>query len=329
MEEMLFYGWGIEPEKIVTVQDNVWRVEDGQKQFAFKRSLLKEKNLRFVCTAEDSLLRHGFFNYALLLPPKNGQLYYGEKGEFYTLHRWFDGEKCDFDNIDHLYTAAQTLFSFHLRSREKSLKNLASTRYVCFDRYQQLAERGGELQHFYEIASFSPQTYFTKLYRTYYGGFLEKTRRAQKELLCSEYPRLAREAALAGSFIHYDVAARNFIIEDNKAMLIDFDYCCCDLPLTDLMRLTKRSLKSGARCEEKIDAILNGYQQYRRLTREEGKVLYALLLFPQKYWRISHRYFYEQKTNEDDYYIKKMENAVKELEKEDHWLDLLKKRLEV
>lgn len=328
MEEMLFDGWNIEPEKIVTIQDNVWRVEAGAKRFALKRSLLKEKNLRFVCSAEDSLLRHGFCDYALLLPPKNGQLYYGEKDRFYTLHRWIDGEKCDFDNIGHLYAAAQTLCAFHLRSREKSLKNLTSNRYVCFDRYQQLAERGSELQRFYEIASLAPQTYFTKLYRTYYGGFLEKTRQAQKTLLCSDYPRLAREAAAVGSFIHYDVAARNFLLHNDRAMLIDFDYCCCDLPLTDLMRLTKRSLKSGDHCEEKIEAILSGYQQNRRLTREEGVVLYAFLLFPQKYWRISHRYFYEQKVNEEDYYIKKMENAVNELEKEDRWLDLLKKRLE-
>jgi spore coat protein I len=157
---------------------------------------------------------------------------------------------------------------------------------------------------------------------------MEKTRRAQKELLCSEYPRLAKEAAAVGSFIHYDVAARNFIIRDKKAQLIDFDYCCCDLPLTDLMRLIKRSLKNGSHYEVKINAILNGYQQYRRLTKAEGEVLYALLLFPQKYWRISHRYFYEYKKNDEDYYIKKMENAVTELEKEDCWLNLLKERLE-
>lgn len=328
MEEILYDGWGITPERIVTLQENVWRVDSGPERFALKQSLLKEKNLHFICTAEDSLFRHGFHDYALLLPPQNGQFYYAENNNFFTLHRWIDGEKCDFDNIGHLYNAAETLFSFHLRSREKSLKNLASSRFVCFDRYQQLAERGNELQRFYELASLSPQTYFTKLYRAYYGGFLEKTRRAQKALLCSEYPRLAKEAAGVGAFIHYDVAARNFIIQKEKALLIDFDYCCCDLPLTDLMRLIKRSLKSGAYHEAKIDAILRGYQQYRRLTRAEGEVLYALLLFPQKYWRISHRYFYEQKTNEEDYYIKKMENAVKELEKEDCWLNLLKERLE-
>lgn len=328
MEKILSQGWGIKPNKITAIQENVWQVDCGQERFALKRSLLKEKNLNFICQAEASLTYHGFFDYALLVSAFDGQLYYEADEKLYTLHRWVDGEKCDFDDVGHLYTAAQTLAAFHLRSREKALLDLSSSRFVCFDRYQQLAKRGDDLRLFYELAQNLPQNYFTKLYRTYYGGFLEKTRRSQKALLCSEYPRLAKEAAAVGSFIHYDVAARNFIIRGEKAVLIDFDYCCCDLPLTDLMRLTKRSLKRGEQFAPKIDAILNGYQQFRRLTKAEGEVLLALLLFPQKFWRISHRYFLEDKNWEEDFYAKKLENAVIELEKEDRWLDLLKERLE-
>lgn len=328
MEKVLFYGWGITSAEITEVQHNVWHVDCAGERLALKRSLLKEKNLRFICQAEDSLIHHGFFDYALLLPGVGGLLYYEKDGAYYTLHRWLEGEKCDFDDDGHLYAAAKTLAAFHLRSREPSLWELDSNRLVCFDRYQQLKKRGDDLNLFYELSRNAPQTYFTKLYRSYYRGFLEKTRRAQKSLLCSEYPRLARETAAVGSFIHYDVAARNFIIQNGRAMLIDFDYCCCDLPMTDLMRLIKRSLKRGKDFEAKIDAILGGYQEFRPLSNAESEVLLALLLFPQKFWRISHRYFLEEKNWEEDFYAKKLENAVAELEKEDCWLALLKARLE-
>ena len=81
---------------------------------------------------------------------------------------------------------------------------------------------------------------------------MKKASDSRRLLLSSEYPRLEEEARKVGSFIHYDVAARNFIIQDGKAYLIDFDYCARDLPLVDLMRLMKRSLKYGNNAENKL-----------------------------------------------------------------------------
>ena len=87
---------------------------------------------------------------------------------------------------------------------------------------------------------------------------MKKASDSRRLLLSSEYPRLEEEARKVGSFIHYDVAARNFIIQDGKAYLIDFDYCARDLPLVDLMRLMKRSLKYGNNAENKLKVIIEG-----------------------------------------------------------------------
>lgn len=329
MEHTIAKGWHIQAEKVQTVQENVWQIQTGENLFALKRSLLKEKNLAFICTAEESLPRHGFSRFARLEKTADGQLYYKEGQDLFTLHPWVNGQKCDFDDEKHLFSAATTLGDFHLKSREKSLKTLYSSRSNCFAQAEHLHGRIRELHRFYLLALKEPQSLFKQFYRYYYPVFTAKAISALKALLASEYPRLAAEADAVGSFIHYDVAARNFIVAADGAYLIDFDYCCGGLPLTDLMRLTKRALKRGENFENKIDVIYDGYQQNRKLTAAEADVLCAMLLFPQKFWRLSHRYFCEKRERDEDFYAKKMLLAAEELEKEDLWLNKLKDKLEV
>lgn len=329
MENILSRGWQITPEEIRAVQENVWQVRTDEGLFALKRSLLKENNLRFICRAENSLPPHGFTRFAPLRDTATGQPYYRENNGLFTLHPWISGEHCDFDHASHLFAAAATLGDFHLRSREKALRLISPGRADCFSRAERLNARIGELHRFYLLAEKEPQKEFSKLYRHYYPPFTAKAVSSLKALLNSAYPRLAAEAAAVGSFIHYDVAARNFVMRNREAYLIDFDYCRGDVPLTDLMRLTKRALKRGEDYETKIDALCRGYRQYRSLTRDEAQVLCALLLFPQKFWRLSHRYFCEERNNPESFYVKKMRAAAEELEKEDIWLAALKEKLKV
>ena len=329
MEDIIAKGWQMRTEEIRTIQENVWRVRTNKGLFALKRSLLKEKNLGFICATEESLPRHGFDGFARLLKTAKGQLYLKDPEGLYTLHQWIPGEKCDFDSTEHLFSAAAALSDFHLRGREKALKGISSGRADYFAHAEHLHARIKELRRFYRLSLRGPQNDFTKLYRAYYPAFTAKAVAAFNALLASEYPRLAAEAEAVGAFIHYDVAARNFMINGEKAYLIDFDYCCCGLPLTDLMRMTKRAMKRGEDFEKKIDALCDGYQQTRKLTAGEAGVLCAMLLFPQKFWRLSHRYFCEKRDRNEELYAKKMLFAAEELEKEDLWLAKLKDKLEV
>lgn len=323
MNQIISEGWHIIAEDIKEIQYNVWKIQTEYGTFALKKSELKEKNLKFICRAENALPQKGFFRFAKLIPTKSRKTYFTFEKESYTLHDWIEGKKCDFNNLSHLYAAADTLGDFHLRSKEQTLRRFQGNRANYFDRGEQIQHRILELQRFYEISLYAPQTLFLKLYRCFYPRTIIKALTAEAQLLRSAYPRLAAEAAAMGSFIHYDVAARNFMIRKDRAYLIDFDYCRCDIPLADLTRLIKRSIKQGDRPEEKLDAIFRGYQNYRKLTEAETEILCALLMFPQKFWRISHRYFTEPHTEEEHFYVKKLIEAAEETESENRWLPMI------
>lgn len=329
MEQILSEGWNLSPEHVETIQNNVWKVHTSQGIFSLKESELKEKNLDFICRAEQSLLYHGFQNFALPQRCQNGTLYHQTEHGCFTLHQWINGEKCDFHNTEHLYKAASALGNFHLRSREPQLLTSSISRCNCFIRGEQMEKHMTELYRFYREAKNAPISSFAQRYIKLFPHFIQRARLALQLLQNSAYPRLALEAATVGSFIHYDVAARNFIIKKDGAYLIDFDYCCCDLPITDLMRLIKRGLKQNGYEEEKIRMILLGYGRSGKLTKEEAQVLLALILFPQKFWRIAHRFFCESNLHDEVFCLKKLDAALAESYHEDRWFPILKERLEV
>lgn len=326
MKQLLRKGWGLSVNRIREIQNNVWRVETDRDSFALKRSLLKEKNLDFICCAETALAAHGFYHFALPQNTIDGTSFFRFGNQCYTLHQWIDGEKCDFEIPSHLRAAAAALANFHLHSREPRLQNAEISRCNVFIRSEQMTKHIKDMYDFYRISA-NRTSSFSHAYRSFFPDMIHRAEQARKELLYSAYPRLAAEAAAVGSFIHYDVAARNFVIRGERAYLIDFDYCCCDTPLTDLMRMFKRSFKRGKDEESIVDSILTGYGSYRPLTADEGHVLCALLRFPQKFWRMSHRYFREVQVREE-INVKKLEQAFEESLWEDERLCLLKEKLE-
>ena len=323
MNHILADGWSILPTEITTIQNNVWKVTTDSGTYALKRSELKEKNLHFICTAEQSLANNDFSRFALLIPTAAGYPYFTAGNESFTLHQWIEGEKCDLTKEDHLFAAAETLAMFHTAANEQRLRKHKSDRRDHFAHAEHIERRLKELRRFHEKASSSPSTAMTTAFLRDYPQIIAMARESFDRLMYSAYPRLLADAEEAGAFIHYDVAARNFIIREGNAFLIDFDYCCCDLQITDLVRLWKRSFKEGENYPKRIESILNGYQKHRHIGGEEFEVLYAMLLFPQKHWRLAHRYFTEKQRKDESFYVKKWHTANEEWNKEQIWLPLV------
>lgn len=318
--------WGLEPKYIKEIKSNVWEIDTSEGSYALKASTLKAEKLQFIAAAQRHLDYCGFQNFARPIM-YCGQPYLAKDGFLYTLYDWIAGEKCDFDDIRHLSLASEALGRFHLYACNENLlvRNQAKIAYYLWP--EKLAKRTADLERFQSLAAAEHSDFFSKMYLGFCAPLLEKAYLSRRLLLSSSYPRLAAEDHSVGAFIHYDVAARNFMILDNAAYLIDFDYCALDMPIVDLMRLIKRSLKYGGNCEAKIDAIVDNYTSVRPLTEEQWEVLYALLLFPQKYWRLAVRYYDCETDWSSETFDKKIRAVVRELENEDNWLPILRQKV--
>ena len=76
--------------------------------------------------------------------------------------------------------------------------------------------------------------------------------------------------------------------------LIDFDYCKREVRTFDISNFMIKVLKRVDWNIEFAKAILDSYNEVLPLIESEYKVLYAYLQFPQRYWRLANRYYYNE-----------------------------------
>ena len=306
----LMTAWGYRPETIGDIRPilDVFRVETPDGPMNLKWTRHPDEKLLFILSALRYVWENGFHSIRLPLPTADGAPFLVRDGQHYLLSAWIEGTEVDLAVDTHLAGACQTLARFH----RASLGYRPPPGLVVRERWGQMLEsfasRCSELERFPKQAQAhrDPTGFDREIWREtdYYLGLATLAR----ELLArSSYRELAARARIRGSLCHGDVAARNFILTPHAEVgLIDFDGLRQDLPLMDLWKLFRRTMKTfhwdvgfGLR-------ILEAYESILPLSPAELEVLLALTAFPQKFWRLANRYYGGRDRIEEERFQRKL-----------------------
>lgn len=155
--------------------------------------------------------------------------------------------------------------------------------------------------------------------------YKEIGKKALQTLKESDYYELCMAAENEKSFCHHDFTYHNIIIGENKDVhVIDFDYCKREVRTFDISNFMIKVLK---RVEWNFDfavAIIDTYNSVSKLKDEEYKVLYSYLQFPQRYWRLANRYYYNEVNWGQNTFAGKLSSIINEQEKYLQFLDKFK-----
>ncbi len=303
--EAILAAFGIrQPYAIWPVQANVYKVSCMQGDFCLKFVQYDKEKIDFLHGIMTYLLDRGFYRISRPVAALSGDSAVAVEGGFYTMNRWVGGIACALDNDFHLLAAGKCLASFSCAALGGALIPGGKVGYHEWpERFVQRTEDLILWQR--QIGAKKRHTPFEKLYLKVAPEMIADGMLAQRLLAQSAYGYLADEALYYRAFVHRDVAARNFIIgPDGKGWLIDFDYCRYDLPLTDIVRFVERGMKAVVYTPQQLDVMLGAYETVRKIDTEEYRVISAMLLFPQKFWRLCSRYFTapEESTQQGIYY---------------------------
>ena len=147
-----------------------------------------------------------------------------------------------------------------------------------------------------------------------------------KVLEDSAYMEICKKTEEEKSFCHHDFTYHNIIIDkDNNINVIDFDYCKREIKTYDISNFMIKVLKRVDWNIEYAELILNSYTAINPLKGEEYRTLFAFLLFPQRFWRLSNRYYYNEVTWPSNTFNKKMEELIAEQDKYINFIEEFKK----
>ncbi|HYF75101.1 MAG TPA: CotS family spore coat protein [Candidatus Nitrosocosmicus sp.] len=130
--------------------------------------------------------------------------------------------------------------------------------------------------------------------------YMEMCWRGFDTLKNSNYEEMCKKAKKENTICHHDYTYHNLIIApDNQVNVIDFDYSCHELPVYDLASLIQKILRRYSYDVDMAFRLIEDYCSVAPLGDEDFQLMLSIFEFPQKFWRITERY-YKGKTDWDE-----------------------------
>lgn len=315
--------------KIENIRPNkgVYYLKTNKGDKCLKKINYGAQKLLFVYGAKEHLINNGFKyvdKYCLNL---NGEPYAIINEDIYTLSEWIDGRECDYKNKEDLSKAAAFLCKMHKAScgyeppeNSKLKTDLGRWPHLMQKRVRALDKMRGMVRKKNRKTQFD-LTYIENV------EFYKKLGKKAIELMDkSIYIELCDKAEEEKSFCHHDYNYHNIIIDKNDNVnIIDFDYCKKEIRAYDVANFITKTVKRLDWNIEYAKLIIDEYNKVNPLTEEELQVVYIFLVFPQRFWRLCNRYYYNEVTWGESTFDRKINNLIGEQDKFKEFLEKFKK----
>lgn len=298
-------------------QRAVFKVETNKGTKCLKKVYYDESSLLFIYSVIEWLNVKGVFC-PRLIPTKNGLRYVNYKDNLFIVTDWIDGRKCNYDETQDVIDSAFNLGRIHKLS--KGFKPIPGS--IIHKNDPNIIPSYSK--HFLQLLEFSNKAFiikdkFSKLFLDNFEYNLEKAQESVYLLSQIDFSKQIGDEVSSYAICHNDYVNKNIIFsEDGNIHVIDFDKTKMDMPVLDLCSFLRRILKrkNTSWDFEIFKTSLESYERARPLSYEEYLIIYAILMFPQKYWKISRDYYRNIKKCNKESFVTIIKKLVKQ--QEDH-----------
>lgn len=313
--------------EVIKPHKGVYYLKTDKGERCLKKINYGPQKLLFVYGAKEHLIKNQFENIDRYYLNGDQEPYALVNEDLYTLSQWIHGRECDFHNIEEVIKAAKTLANLHkssidyeppenskLKSDLERWPHLMEKRVKSFDKMWDMARKKGTKSE-YDLSYMRNMEFYREL-----GN------RAKRVLASSKYDFVCQKTEEDKIFCHHDYTYHNIIIDDKENYnVIDFDYCKREIRSYDIANFMIKVLKRNNWDLDFAKAILKAYDEEWALYEEEYRIIFAFLLFPQRFWRLANRYYYNEVNWGQSTFLNKMDHLVEEKENYLNFIELFKK----
>lgn len=143
-----------------------------------------------------------------------------------------------------------------------------------------------------------------------------KTAEKSLELLQEEFDLPARSLLCHGDFNQHNV-----LLSNGKYRIVHFENIQYTWAMTDLANFVRKMLEKNDWSDGIGMELISEYDRYRPMRIAEYRQLYGLLLFPEKFWKVTNHYMNSRKTWISERDIEKLKRVIEQEEKRLNFLD--------
>ena len=248
--------------------------------------------------------------------PEWWQLPFPEGKDVYVIRRWFAGEEGNFRNAEFLKRAAAALGNLH-----NAMENLAiPEELIVFHPSMSLTadwqKHNRELKRIRRyILNKKQKNEFEILFLSMEEEYMEAAGSAYCLFEQENCRELFAEAAKRHLFCHGNYNYHNLLDTQEGIAAVCFEEAGVGTPVFDLYQMMRKLLEKNRWDKELAVDVLKEYEKQRTLTNEEHKLLYILLLYPEKFWKVSNHYYNSRKSWINRIDIAKLEELARQQKK--------------
>lgn len=229
--------------------------------------------------------------------------YKNKKEEYFTrdryrnnwiMRRWYAGTECDIRDAQSIARCASYLGKLHTLLKTGQ----TDQNYVQKESIQQEMERHNkELKRVRSYIRGKKQKKEMEIclldsFDTYYG----QACLAQTVLQESGYDKLWQSTLEEGRISHGSYNYHNVLMNGKDIVITNFDRSEVGIQIRDLYDFLRKVMEKNAWKQELGENIIREYIGQREMEPAEKTLLYAMLLYPEKYWKLVNFYYNSRKS---------------------------------
>lgn len=291
----------------------------------------------FEHRVKEHLLQQGYYNTDLFVKTREGDIIYMDPtNNPYIMKNWFWGEGCNLNDLGEVKRASVNLAQIHLILTNVDLTQEQLEFNDPKDLCEMFEKRNREIRRVRSyIWNKKQKNEFERLFLNYYEDFYGEGTMALEMLRKTNYKELLSEAIKERKVCHGKYTYHNIIMLKNKtdkSTVFDrgigttnFNRAYVGIQMSDLYQFIRKVMEKNDWNVDYGMSIIKEYKAVKDISKDELEVLYLLLLFPEKFWKVTNYYFNSNKSWLSRRNIQKLNKVGEQQAKRKAFLALFKK----
>jgi len=248
-----------------------------------------------------------------------------ENRDIYVIRSLPSGEEGSFKNPEFLKRAALALAELHNALEKVCVSEGLAGFHPSMALMENWRRHNRELRRIRRyILEKKQKNEFEILFLSMEEGFLRAAQDACTLLEQGQCRQLFDEAVQKRILCHGNFNYHNLLELRTGLAIVGFENTGIGLPVFDLYQMMRKILEKNRWDKTLAIEVLNEYNRRRRLSMQERELLYIMLLYPEKFWKVSNHYYNGKKSWINRIDITKLQELGKQQQRREETLEYLR-----
>lgn len=298
-------------------------IETNEGAKLFKRLECSKKRVEFEDKIQKFMINEGYsYIDSYVYNLKEEIITSDSMGNAYVIKDWHFGTEIDLRNEKDVIKGVKNLAFLHSILRNVPIDTEDISYNLEVNLHETFEKRTRELKSVRSyIKRKRKKNEFEICFLSCYDHLFQQAMLAKKYLKELQYERMLEDAISQRNVCHGNYTYHNVIILDKKIATTNFEKAIVGVQVNDFYHYMRKTMEKNNWDIGLANKMIETYKKHCNISEDEKQLLYILILFPEKFWKISNYYYNGKKTWVPKRTIQKLTDVQKQTEKKDMFLE--------